>query len=61
MAKPSLKERFTSLLNTYGPVAFGVYFAIFFLCVAGFAVAIRMGLQVESAGGTAGTGFGPGR
>ena len=54
-AKPSLKERMKSLMEDYGPVAFAVYFAIFFLCIAGFAVAFRMGFQMEGVGGTAGT------
>jgi hypothetical protein len=54
-AKPPLKERFKALMEDYGPVAFAVYFAIFFLCIAGFAVAFRMGFQMEGVGGTAGT------
>lgn len=54
-AKPSLKQRMTALLEDYGPVAFAVYFAIFFLCIAGFALAFRMGFQMEGVGGTAGT------
>jgi Protein of unknown function (DUF1279) len=67
-AKPSLKERFTTLFNEYGPVAILVYFSIFGLCIAGFAIALRSGLdtqaisqklgvQLEGAGGTAGTLF----
>jgi hypothetical protein len=66
VTKPSVKERFSTLLNEYGPVAFSVYFAIFFLSIAVFAVAIRSGLdtqalaqrfgvKLEGAGGTAGT------
>jgi hypothetical protein len=64
----SVKDRFSALLRDYGPVAFGVYFAIFFLCILGFSVAIKAGLgqtlaqklnvQLEGAGGTAGTLFG---
>ena len=54
-AKPSLKERMKSLMEDYGPVAFSVYFAIFLLCIAGVAVAFRLGFQMEGVGGTAGT------
>jgi hypothetical protein len=66
--KPSLKERFTTLFNDYGSVAIGVYFTIFALSIAVFAIALRTGLdlkalserlgvQLEGAGGTAGTLF----
>jgi hypothetical protein len=68
LAKPSTKERFSTLLKDYGPVAFGVYFTIFLLCILAFSVAIqaglgealaqRFGVQLEGAGGTAGTLFG---
>lgn len=54
-AKPSLKERFKALMVDYGRLAIWVYFTIFFACWAGFALAIRLGLQVEGAGGTTGT------
>lgn len=54
-ARPPLKERLKALMEDYGPVAFGVYFAIFFLCIAGFSVAFRMGFQMDGVGGTAGT------
>ncbi|MFL5348479.1 MAG: FAM210A/B-like domain-containing protein [Hyalangium sp.] len=68
VAKPSLKARFTTLFNDYGAVAIGVYFAIFALCIAGFAIALRTGLDTQAlgerlgvhldgAGGTAGTLF----
>jgi hypothetical protein len=63
-----VKERFSMLLKDYGPVAFGVYFAIFFLCILAFSIAIqaglgetlseKLGVQLEGAGGTAGTLFG---
>jgi hypothetical protein len=66
-AKPSLKERFSALLKEYGPVAFLVYFTIFFLCIAGFSVAIQAGLaealseqfdvELDGKGGLAGTLF----
>ncbi|PTL84602.1 hypothetical protein [Vitiosangium sp. GDMCC 1.1324] len=54
-AKPSLKERFKALMVDYGRLAIWVYFAIFFACWIGFSVAIRLGFQVEGAGGTSGT------
>jgi hypothetical protein len=67
VAKPSLKERFSALLKEYGPVAFLVYFSIFFVCIAGFSVAIKAGLaetlsqqfdvQLDGTGGLAGTLF----
>ena len=53
--KPPLKERLTTLLNEYGRVAIIIYFTIFALVLAGFAIAIRFGVQVDSAAGTAGT------
>ncbi|MDY7226179.1 hypothetical protein SYV04_07275 [Hyalangium sp. s54d21] len=51
-AKPSLKERFKSLLVEYGQVAIIIYFVIFGLCIAGFAVAIPLGFKVEGASDT---------
>jgi hypothetical protein len=54
-AKPKLGERLKKLLEEYGPVAFAVYFGLFFLVLAGFFVAIRMGFAVESAAGSATT------
>ena len=45
--KPPLKERFQTLLAQYGRVVFIVYFAIFGLVLAGFAIAIRMGASSE--------------
>ncbi|WNG43295.1 hypothetical protein F0U60_03690 [Archangium minus] len=54
-AKPSLKERFKSLMADYGRLAIWVYFTIFFATWAGFALAIHLGFQVEGAGGTTGT------
>lgn len=53
--KPPLKDRLTTLLNEYGRVAIVIYFTIFALVLAGFAIAIRFGVQVDSAAGTAGT------
>lgn len=57
-AKPSLKERFKSLMADYGRLAIWVYFTIFFACWAGFIVAIRLGFQVEGTGGTTGSVLG---
>lgn len=54
-SKPPLTVRLKALLETYGPVALGTYFTIFGLVLAGFAVAIHMGVRVESAEGTLGT------
>ncbi|HEX8441076.1 hypothetical protein [Archangium sp.] len=57
-AKPSLKERFKTLMADYGRLAIWVYFTIFFGCWAGIAVAIHLGFQFEGAGGTTGTVLG---
>lgn len=54
-ARPPLKARFQSLLVEYGKTAFVVYFAIFALVLVGFAIAIQMGVHVDSASGTFGT------
>ena len=43
-----------ALLAEYGPVAFWTYLSLFVLVLAGFAVAIAAGVQVESAQGGAG-------
>ncbi|MGC4121747.1 MAG: DUF1279 domain-containing protein [Myxococcales bacterium] len=66
-AKPPLKERFSVLLKEYGTLALLVYFALFVLSLAFFAVAIeaglgeplarRFGVSLEGAGGRAGTLF----
>lgn len=53
--KPPLKERLQTLLAEYGTVAIVIYFGIFALVFAGFAISIRFGVQVDSAAGTAGT------
>lgn len=50
-----MKARLEALLEEYGKVAVITYFAIFSLVFAGFAIAISLGVQVESASGTAGT------
>ena len=53
-AKPSLTERLKLLLAEYGRVAIILYFTIFFLVLAGFAIAISAGFDVEGAGETTG-------
>lgn len=50
-----MKARLEALLQKYGKLALIVYFSIFGLVLAGFAIAIRIGVQVESAAGEAGT------
>lgn len=54
-AKPPLQERLKTLLEEYGKVAVVIYFAIFGAVLGGFAIAIRLGVEIESAAGTAGT------
>ena len=44
-----------ALFDQYGTVAIVTYFAIFFLVLGGFALAIQFGVKVESSAGTAGT------
>jgi hypothetical protein len=53
-AKPSLKERFKTLLADCAVLAIIVYFSIFFACLAGFAVLLHLGFDVKGAGGNAG-------
>jgi hypothetical protein len=48
------RERLKSLLAEYGRLALYVYFAIFAVVLSGFALAIQMGIRVESAAGKAG-------
>ena len=50
-----MKARLEALLEKYGKVALITYFVIFALVFGGFAIAISLGVQVESAAGTAGT------
>lgn len=54
MASP-MKDRLEALLAKYGKLALIIYFGIFGLVLAGFAIAIRAGVQVETAAGEAGT------
>lgn len=44
-------QRFKALIAEYAGVAFATYFAIFALVLAGFALAISAGVQVETAQG----------
>ena len=46
--------RLKSLLSEYGPIALGTYLAIFALVLTSFAVAISMGMEIESATGGVG-------
>jgi hypothetical protein len=54
----SIKARLKDLMETHGPVALVVYLAIFFSVWAGFAAAIRAGIDVPSTGGQAGVWLG---
>lgn len=49
-----MKARLEALLEKYGKLALIIYFSIFGLVLAGFAIAIRAGVQIESAAGEAG-------
>lgn len=55
--KQTLMERWKALLPEYGKIALTTYFSIFFLVLAGFTIAIRLGFRPEegSATGWAGT------
>jgi ABC-type transport system involved in cytochrome c biogenesis permease component len=54
-SKPTLKQRLTALGEEYGPVAFVVWFTLFFATLGGFWFAVSRGWQPESASGTTGT------
>jgi hypothetical protein len=53
-AKPSLKERFKTLMAECAVLAIIVYFSIFFACLFAFAVLLHLGFEVKGAGGNAG-------
>jgi len=53
--KPPLSERLKALFAEYGQLAIVIYLVIFVVVLAGFAVAIRFGVQVEGTAGAAGT------
>lgn len=55
-ARPSLRERLSALMAEYGPVAFGVYFGLFALTLAGFALAIHFGISTPFASGATAAG-----
>lgn len=58
MAPPKklpLSERLKALFAEYGQLAIVIYFVIFALTLAGFALAIRFGVQIEGTAGAAGT------
>jgi hypothetical protein len=50
MSRPPLKERLKALFAEYGRVAIFTYFAIFFLVLGAFALALSFGVEVEGAG-----------
>jgi hypothetical protein len=45
------REKLSKLLNEYGSVALWTYLVIWLLTLAGFATAISLGVQIESASG----------
>jgi hypothetical protein len=49
-----MRKKFKELMEQYGPVAVVLYFAIFFAVLGGFALAIRLGFEPESAVGKVG-------
>jgi hypothetical protein len=49
-----MREKMKALLAEYGQVAIATYFTLFVLTLAGFAIAIKLGFEPESAAGTAG-------
>jgi hypothetical protein len=51
----TLKDRLQKFMVEYGSLGLYVYFGIFAAVLVGFATAIKFGIQVESAAGTAGT------
>ena len=53
--KPPLKERLKALMESYGRLAFIIYFTIFFGSIAAFTIAIKAGFAVESGSGKTGT------
>jgi hypothetical protein len=48
------RERLKRLLAEYGKLAIYIYIAIFAFVLVGFALAIQMGIKVDSAAGKAG-------
>src|ERR1041384_8641894 len=56
-AKPSLKQRLTTLFEDYGKVAIITYFTLSGLAIIGFSVAIWIGAEPSSATGVLGVLF----
>jgi hypothetical protein len=50
-----MTERLKALIAEYGRLALVIYASLFVLTLAGFAIAIRFGVQVEGTAGAAGT------
>jgi hypothetical protein len=53
--KPSVQERLKHLLEEYGPVAFGVWAVIALLVFGGAALALHLGMDIQSTRGSVGT------
>jgi hypothetical protein len=56
-AKPSLKQRLSTLFEEYGRVAIITYFSLSLLAIIGFSVAIWIGAEPSSATGVLGVLF----
>ncbi len=52
--KPTWKQKLEKLAAEYGRIAIATYFTLFGLVLAGFAAALQLGMNVESAQGGAG-------
>jgi hypothetical protein len=53
-SRPSLKQRLSAQFNEYGKVAIITYFTISILTIAGFSIAIGLGVEPSSATGVFG-------
>lgn len=53
--KLPLKDRFKATLDAYGPLVLGLYLFTSVVVFVGFMLALQLGFEVKSAGGTAGT------
>lgn len=54
-AKPPLKQRLKDHLKEYGPIALGVYLAIFAVVYVAFLISISAGIGETDTAGTVGT------
>lgn len=54
VAKPSLKERFKTLIAESGAIVLWVYFGIFGLVLVSTATALKMGVKLDGVAGAAG-------